>query len=112
MKTGTPENRKPLETEDSVSLKFLSSNLNVPSKPKILLNQIFSSVQNVFGLEGFHCIWKTGKLQNNKLHCVKYHTKLPYFIIKLWMGFVYAWNINKTIKYVAKITMLFNVLFW
>ena len=64
----TPRNRNPSSKPNNfVSPKFLSSYLNLPSKPKNPLNQTFSLVRRVFSLEGFHCItfFKQRKLKTN-----------------------------------------------
>ena len=59
--SGIPPNRNswkpetPQKLTDFVSLEFLSSFLNYPSKPKTPLNQTYSIVQRVVGLEGLHC---------------------------------------------------------
>ena len=56
LQTGTPKNGKPLETERfCLSPEFLSSYLIYPSKLKTPINQTFSLVRRVFGLDGLHC---------------------------------------------------------
>ena len=59
LKTGNPS-----KLNDFVSPEFLSSYLIYPSKPKTPLNQTFSLIRRVFGLEGLHCT-VNNKTKNN-----------------------------------------------